>query len=224
MNRPAVGHTCIVSSAFATLAAEPAAPVEELALAIAGEFRLVDEAAVRDGLDELGAEVAEERRPTPEGDARALQLVLGERHGFHGEEFGYDHPDNSMIDLVLERRRGLPILLSVVYIAVAARAGVPLAGIGLPGHFVVGHLGDDPPIVLDPYYGGRRIDVLRPPPAWSAHEIALRILNNLVGSFGRRGDLAGGIRASQLRLDLPTDGDERERLADEALALRARLN
>jgi regulator of sirC expression with transglutaminase-like and TPR domain len=213
-----------VSSTFAALAAEPAAPVDELALAIAGEFRLVDEAAVRDELDELGAEVAEERRLGPDGDVRALQLVLGERHGFHGEEFGYDHPDNSMIDLVLERRLGLPILLSVVYIAVAGRAGVPLAGIGLPGHFVVGHLGADPPAVLDPYHGGRRIDVLQPPPAWSAHEIALRILNNLVGAFGRRGDLAGGIRASRLRLDLPTDGEERERLADEALALRARLN
>lgn len=213
-----------MSSIFASLAAEPAAPVEELALAIAGEFRLVDESAVRDELDELGAEVAEERQPGPDGDVRALQLVLGERHGFHGEEFGYDHPDNSMIDLVLERRLGLPILLSVVYIGVAARAGVPLAGIGLPGHFVVGHLGAEPPAVLDPYHGGRRIDVLQPPPPWSAHEIALRILNNLVGSFGRRGDLAGGIRASQLRLDLPTEGDERERLADEALALRARLN
>jgi regulator of sirC expression with transglutaminase-like and TPR domain len=213
-----------VSRTFAALAAEPAAPVEELALAIAGEFRAVDEDAVRAELDELAAEVSSERRMGPEGDVRALQVVLGDRHGFHGEESGYDHPDNSMIDLVLERHRGLPILLSVVYLAVAGRAGIPLAGLGLPGHFVVGHVGADPPIVLDPFDGGRRIDVLRPTAPWSAHEIALRILNNLVGSYGRRGDLAGGIRAAELRLDLPTDGDEREQLADEALALRARLN
>ena len=66
----------------------------------------------------------------------------------------YDHPDNSMLDLVLTRRRGLPILLSVVYVEVARRAGIELAGVGLPGHFVVGHFGAEPAALLDPFAGG----------------------------------------------------------------------
>ena len=61
-----------------------------------------------------------------------------------------------MLDLVLTRRRGLPILLSVVYVEVARRAGIQIAGVGLPGHFVVGHFGTDPPVLLDPFAGGGR--------------------------------------------------------------------
>jgi len=62
--------------------------------------------------------------------------------------------ENSMLDRVLARRRGLPILLSVVYIETARRAGIPLAGVGLPGHYLVGHFGADPPLLLDPFSGG----------------------------------------------------------------------
>jgi hypothetical protein len=98
-----------------------------------------------------------------------------------------------MLDLVLARRRGLPILLSVVYIEVARRGGIPLAGVGLPGHFVVGHFDTDPPLLLDPFAGGRPIDGdLAPGLArrWRAHEIAMRMLNNLVAAYDRRGDLS----------------------------------
>jgi hypothetical protein len=59
---------------------------------------------------------------------------------------------------------------------------------------------------------------------WTAHATALRMLNNLVASFDRRGDVMGAIRAAELRLELPAAPEERGRLADEALALRARLN
>ena len=93
------------------LAAEPAAPVEELALAIAGEFGSVDADAVRERLDALGAEVAAERGTGPEGDAAALTRVLGDRHGLRGDDAGETDPMNAMIDSVLERGRGLPILL-----------------------------------------------------------------------------------------------------------------
>jgi regulator of sirC expression with transglutaminase-like and TPR domain len=132
-----------------------------------------------------------------------------------------------MLDVVLSRRRGLPILLSVIYIAVARRAGIPLAGVGLPGHFVVGHFGSDPPVLLDPFNGGVRIDLpvsersLRP---WHPHEIAWRILNNLVASYRRRGDLTPAIRAARLRLMLPADGPQRATMSTELRALEARLN
>jgi regulator of sirC expression with transglutaminase-like and TPR domain len=132
-----------------------------------------------------------------------------------------------MLDLVLERRTGLPILLSVVYVEAARRAGIALAGVGLPGHFVVGHFGAEPPILLDPFSRGRistgeaRVAGVRP---WGAHEIALRMLNNLIGSYAVRGDLAHAIHASELRLALPVDDTVRAALRAEVKALRARLN
>ena len=56
---------------------------------------------------------------------------------------------------VLARRRGLPILLSVIYVEVARRAGVPLRGVGLPGHFVVGHFGGGAVAPAGPLRGRR---------------------------------------------------------------------
>jgi len=215
-----------VTTVFSALAADPAAPVEELALAIAGAFRTVEADAVRDELDVLGNEVTARRgRGHPEGDVAALASVLGDLHGFSGDEEDYDHPRNSFLDLVLARRRGLPILLSVVYVACASRARIPLAGVGLPGHFVVGHLGTTPPLLLDPFAGGARVSVPGGPvQPWGAHVTALRMLNNLVGSYTRRGDLLAAIRAANLRLELPVEGADRDALAAEALGLQARLN
>jgi hypothetical protein len=58
----------------------------------------------------------------------ACGQVVGRDHGFAGDRDRYDHPGNSMLDLELSRRRGLPILLSVVYIEAIRRAGIPLVG------------------------------------------------------------------------------------------------
>jgi len=135
-----------------------------------------------------------------------------------------------MLPAVLERRRGLPITLSVLYVGVARRAGIPLRGVGLPGHFVVGHFvapGAGPEL-LDPFHAGVRIALPDLPEAqlrpWGPHETALRMINNLVGSFTKRGALAEAIRAADLRLLLPVDPSHMERLTLEARALRARLN
>ena len=156
--------------------------------------------------------------------------MLGGVHGFAGQRAGYDDPVNSMLDRVLARRRGLPILLSVVYVEVARRAAIPLRGVGLPGHFVVGHFGGGGPVpvlLLDPFAGGHVIGDPVPPALtrpWSAHEIALRMLNNVVGSYVRRGDLGAALRAATMRLDLPAAPSVRETLEAERRALRARLN
>jgi regulator of sirC expression with transglutaminase-like and TPR domain len=214
---------------FATLATHPDPPVDELALALAGEFRAIDDAEVRAQLDELGEEVAFERsfrRASPAAGVDALRAVLGLRHGFCGDRRRYDHPNNSMLDVVLERRRGLPIALSVVYLAVARRAGIPLRGVGLPGHFVVGEFGAGAPVLLDPFEGGVPMPIESPRDVrpWGAHETALRMLNNLVASFDRRADLMRTIKAAELRMQLPLDRRLAEALGIELGALRARLN
>src|SRR3712207_3216914 len=126
---------------FAELAAAADPPLDALTLALAAEFRVVDADEALGTLDALGAEVsrAVAGMADPDAEARACGEILGDGHGFVGDRERYDHPDNSMLDLVLRRRRGLPIVLSVVYVEVGRRAGIALSGVGLPGHFVVGH-------------------------------------------------------------------------------------
>jgi len=214
---------------FAELAGSPDPPLDVLALALASEFRAVDVRTALAALDGLGALLAEEIAGAggPDGEVEACAALLGRRCGFAGDTERYDDPRNSMLDAVLERRRGLPILLSVVYVEVARRAGVELAGVGLPGHFVVGHFGATPALLLDPFAAGARIPpgraeaLVRP---WRPHEIAMRMLNNLVGSFLRRGDIGRAIRAASMRLDLPAEESLRDSLRTELRTMQARLN
>ncbi|AXG80081.1 transglutaminase family protein [Streptomyces paludis] len=90
--------------------------------------------------------------------AAALGELLGARCGFHGAPADYERLESSLLPAVLRRRRGLPILLSVVWIEVARRAGARVYGVALPGHFVVG-FGDpetaDEQILADPFAAGR---------------------------------------------------------------------
>jgi regulator of sirC expression with transglutaminase-like and TPR domain len=219
---------------FAALAARADAPLDELALSIAVELRGIGGDAVRGALErldalgaELAAELADRAAAGADAEASACADVLGDRHGFAGDAEQYDDPANSMLDLVLERRRGLPILLSVVYAEVARRAGVALAGVGLPGHYVVGHFGASPPLLLDPFAGGAPVageapaEHVRP---WGAHETALRMLNNLVGSYQRRGDVGSAIAAAAMRLELPLHRRLRDALETDLRRIRARLN
>jgi regulator of sirC expression with transglutaminase-like and TPR domain len=221
---PARDNGPVNPTPFAELAACDAPPLDELALALAAEFREVDAPAALTRLDELGEEVRlEGGRPL-----EAVVDVLARRHGFAGAQEQYDDPRNSMLDIVLERRAGLPILLAVVYVEVARRAGLALAGVGLPGHYVVGRFAPPAPVLLlDPFDGGVPLDAVpavehvRP---WGAHETALRMLNNLVGSYTRRNDLGRAIRAAEMRLELPLSGQQAEALGAELRSLRARLN
>ena len=217
-------------SAFAELAATSNPDMDALALALAAEFRNVDGPRALAALDDLGVELsaaAARTSGTPPEQVLTCAQLLGVAYEFKGDRHRYDDPDNSMLDLVLANRRGLPILLSVVYIEVARRAGIPLRGVGLPGHFVVGHFGADPPLLLDPFAAGRPVDadvprdLVRP---WRAHEIAMRMLNNLLAAYSRRGDLGAAIRAARMRLMLPAEDSLRAAVQAELRALQARLN
>jgi regulator of sirC expression with transglutaminase-like and TPR domain len=87
--------------------------------------------------------------------AAALHHLLGAREGFGGSPADYRRLESSLLHEVLRRRRGLPILLSVVWVEVARRAGAPVYGVALPGHFVVGLGPEDAQVLVDPFDGGR---------------------------------------------------------------------
>ncbi len=212
---------------FAALAHHPGARLDELALALAAEFREVDAPRALAELDRLGEALAGLPAATPLEQAHSLRTLLGELEGFAGDRAEYDHPDNSMLDVVLERRRGLPILLSAVYVEVGRRAGIAVEGVGLPGHFLAGIFAGETTLLLDPFGGGRLVvpevepALVRP---WGPHETALRMLNNLVGSYVRRTDLGRAIHAARLRLELPVADELRRSLVAELRGLQARLN
>ena len=168
--------------------------------------------------------------------ARLLSRVLSEELGFAGDEDDYYDPRNVLLGPLLERRKGMPILLSVLWMEVGRRAGIPVAGIGLPGHFIV-RIGPPPGTLADPFAGGvpltvddcrRKVKSLaggRVP--WRAEYLrqmeipALleRVLRNLSGCRGRTGDEAGHFRAvtflSALRPDEPENLLSRAELAEE---------
>ena len=96
------------------------------------DFDLVGELA---RLDELAAHV---ESPTADGVFSSLFHDLA----FRGDRERYYSLENSLIDRVVDRRLGIPISLSVVFIEVARRVGVELIGVGLPGHFVTATVGE----------------------------------------------------------------------------------
>ena len=200
-----------------------------IAIAIAEALRPgeVDAQAVLDELDALAREVAPRCTGPGPHALGVLEQVLGRVHGFRGDEQDYDDPANSMLDLVLERRRGLPILCSVVWIEVARRVGMPIRGVGLPGHYVVGWFGDGDPMLADPFRGGALVpdapapDRIAPTPVPMT---ALRMLSNLVASYERRGDVGRALTAARLRLDLPLGERDRKVMEFEHRRLGARMN
>ena len=108
-------------------------------------------------LDRLASGIAS-RMPSGAGGREfvsAANRYFFEELGFHGNEIDYNDPRNSCLNYVLDRRTGLPITLSVVYIEVARRLGQPVSGIGLPGHFIVEYNNGEFSAHIDPFHSGR---------------------------------------------------------------------
>lgn len=107
-------------------------------------------------IDHVALEVS--RRLDSEGDIyrsiAALNYVLFKQYGFHGNRNDYFDPKNSFMNEVIERKTGIPITLSVLYMEVAKRVGLMLDGVGFPGHFLVKRIGEPHEIVIDPFNGG----------------------------------------------------------------------
>jgi regulator of sirC expression with transglutaminase-like and TPR domain len=86
-----------------------------------------------------------------------LAEFLFQTRGFRGNVDDYGDPRNSYLNAVLERRLGIPISLSVLYVDVAGRLAIPAYGVGLPGHFIVGVSTEEGPWYFDPFHGGGRL-------------------------------------------------------------------
>jgi regulator of sirC expression with transglutaminase-like and TPR domain len=159
------------------------------------------------------------------GQAEALSDFLFIQQRFQGNGANYQDPRNSYVNEVIERRLGIPISLSVIYIAIAQELGLPAQGVGLPGHFIVGIQESDGGIYLDPFHGGVRLSradcaqLVREAtgfsgafqPEWlkpvSPTVILTRMLNNLRNIYQHQEDwthtLAVVERLRMLQPDLP---------------------
>jgi len=112
-------------------------------------------------LDQLAASIWASVSPfrTPAAQAKALSETLFHQIGFRGNRRNYTDPRNSYLNEVLDRKLGIPISLSVIFIAIANRLEIPAEGVGLPGHFIVKVPSEDGVGFIDPFHGGRRLSL-----------------------------------------------------------------
>ncbi|WP_420642252.1 SirB1 family protein [Candidatus Leptofilum sp.] len=164
-------------------------------------------------LDDLADRAAARVRLNDSTAVRAelLSDFLFKQEQFRGNTAVYDDPRNSYLNDILERRLGIPISLSVLYLAIAERLQLPAFGVGLPGHFIVGVAAQGNSLFFDPFHGGGRLsaaDCARLVEltvgytgafqtewltAVSTHDILARMLNNLRIIFTQRHQWAEAI-------------------------------
>ena len=184
-------------------------PLAEGALLIAAEeYPTLDIAQYVTALDRLADEARSRVSSVsdPPAAARALCEFLFKEAGFHGDTQHYGDPKNSLLNDVLDRRRGVPITLAVVHLDVVWRLRIPMYGVGMPSHFLVGCETKAEPLFIDAFHGvvlteagcaqlferivggsiPFRKDYLAPTPA---RYILVRILRNLKGIFVEKEDL-----------------------------------
>jgi regulator of sirC expression with transglutaminase-like and TPR domain len=90
---------------------------------------------------------------------QGLSQFLFEHHRFAGNRTSYGDPRNSFLNEVLERKLGIPISLSVVYIEIGRRAGLKLEGVSFPGHFLVKATDERGELIIDPFNEGALMNV-----------------------------------------------------------------
>jgi len=100
-------------------------------------------------------------RETLDGRAAALTQVLAEQHCYTGDRRTYEDLQNANLIRVIDRRKGLPVALGILYIHAARAQGWRASGINFPGHFLISVEDDDERIILDPFEGGLQVDLPR---------------------------------------------------------------
>lgn len=220
-----------------SMVADPRVPLERLALAVAKQFdERIDEDHALLVLDELAMGL--ELDADPALAARELRAHLHSRHGFDGDDTHYYAPENGDLAHVLRTRRGLPLTLSLVYVAVARRVGHEVEPIGFPGHVLIRH-GGPGGVHQDPFHGGRvlgDVDLAHLATRFLGHPgrleaehllpigrpaLAVRILANFRNAFARRHDHARALLACDALVELTGAAEARRDRGMHALALGA---
>jgi regulator of sirC expression with transglutaminase-like and TPR domain len=158
---------------------------------------------------------------TLEARVAAVSRFLYDEQGFSGNREHYDDPRNSFLNEVLDRRVGIPITLSAVYMEVGRRAGVPVFGVGLPGHFVVKLEAAGDEVLVDPFHAGailtrehcqERLDRIfggrvkmepRMLDAVTPRQMLERMLRNLKAIYAKEEDHQRALRVLELLLRIP---------------------
>lgn len=221
--------------------ASPVLPVGEAALALASfERPRVGLARYRQHLATVARDVG--RHAAVSGDlagrARALNEVILLKHGYSGDELTYDDLQNANLMRVVDRRKGLPVALGILYLHAARAQGWSSFGLGFPGHFLVRIEDGADRLILDPFHGGQICDAARLRELLKAmagqeiellpehyatvadRDVLLRLQNNLKSRLLQAGRNERALRVVETMLLLAPD------LADlwqEAAVLHARL-
>lgn len=132
---------------------------------------------------------------TAEDGARSLSALLVGRYGYDGDRLSYDDPQNADLIAVIDRRRGLPVALGILYIHAARAAGFEASGLNTPGHFLLRISSRAGEALIDPFNGGAALereslgappgmgpsagDAIVPPEPVSDVDVLLRLANNL---------------------------------------------
>ncbi len=136
---------------------DPAVDLAHASLLIAcEEYPHLDVPRYLSRLDEMGTALRDRlaEEPRPERSVMALNRYVFQEEGFRGNTEEYYDPRNSYLNEVLDRRTGIPITLSTVYMEIARRAGLDVEGVGLPGHFIVRVRTGSHGFLIDPFHAG----------------------------------------------------------------------
>ena len=193
---------------------DEALDLAQMALALAALGRPgIDAAPYAAHLDALAREAEALAAPgmTPTEQVAALNTVLFDRRGYAGDSETYDDLANADLMRVIDRKKGLPIALSILYLHVARGLGWPAAGVNFPGHFLVQVGAGEEGLLVDPFERGavrapaeldRLVKRIHGPEAGLAsehlavaenREILLRLQNNIKIRCLQAGDTAGGL-------------------------------
>ena len=189
------------------------------ALLISGEtYPNIDVRRYLNTLDSMATDihVSTSASPSREHLATAVSDYLFQRRGFSGNQDDYYDPRNSYLSQVMDRQLGIPITLSLVYMEVGRRLGLPAEGIGLPGHFIVRIDNEGEGLYVDAFHQGRlmtgreclqavesmfkgrmnlRLEHLLP---YSNRQILTRLLGNLKINYMRQKQLRHALATMDL--------------------------
>lgn len=189
------------------------------------EYPELDYSAYLQRLDAMAAHVSSRLgfELEPQRIVETINTYLFTEQQFQGNREEYYDPRNSFLNDVLERKTGIPITLSVLYLDIGRQVGLPLVGVGMPGHFIVQYSAQPQPFWIDPFHQGEvlsrqdcvqlleklyrqalpwRDDYLR---VVNDHEILARMLNNLKAIYVHRGDYQRALKVVERLFVLAAD-------------------